>query len=133
MSAAKQVLEEEYGRSIERQRYLHAAKRELEDGFVAEAVTDLIRVVELLSASEELVMRLHAECFAMVEHAGKILALDASLRPTIIKLDTFPAVGPACERGGEIVDYMIGLCSCGQCPTPRPDWAAQAPRKADEG
>jgi hypothetical protein len=31
-------------------------------------------------------------------------------------------IGPACERGGEIVDYTIGLCSCGQCPTPRADW-----------
>lgn len=31
--------------------------------------------------------------------------------------------GMACERGGEIVDYTIGLCSCGKCPVPRPDWA----------
>lgn len=32
-----------------------------------------------------------------------------------------------CPRGGEIVDYCIGLCSCGECPTPRPDWEPQAP------
>lgn len=83
MGDAKQVLDEEYRRSIERQRHLRAAKRELDDGFVAEAMTDLIRVVEMLSASEERVMRLHAECFAMLEHAGKILALDASLRPVV--------------------------------------------------
>lgn len=38
-----------------------------------------------------------------------------------------PTYGPACPRGGEIVDYCIGLCSCGQCPTPRPDWTDQEP------
>lgn len=27
-----------------------------------------------------------------------------------------------CENGGEIVDASIGLCSCGKCPTPRPDY-----------
>lgn len=26
-----------------------------------------------------------------------------------------------CPNGGEIVDYKLGLCSCGACPTPRPD------------
>lgn len=30
-----------------------------------------------------------------------------------------------CEHGGEIVDYTIGLCSCGECPTPRPGWVAK--------
>jgi hypothetical protein len=38
--------------------------------------------------------------------------------------DREPTIGPPCERGGEIVDYTIGLCSCGQCQTPRPDWAS---------
>lgn len=32
-----------------------------------------------------------------------------------------------CPRGGEIVDYCIGLCSCGECPTPRPDWSDGEP------
>lgn len=88
MGDAKDVLYEEHHRSIERQRFMHHAKRELDDGFIMEAMTDLIHVVELLSASEDRVMRLHAECFAMLEHAGKILALDASLRPVIVKLET---------------------------------------------
>jgi hypothetical protein len=34
------------------------------------------------------VMQLHAECVSMVEHAGKILALDASLRPVVIHMAT---------------------------------------------
>lgn len=99
MSDAKDVLDEEHHRSIERQRFLHHAKRELDDGFIMEAMTDLIHVVELLSASEDRVMRLHAECFAMLEHAGKILALDASLRPVVVKLETEMPDGSE-ERGG---------------------------------
>lgn len=30
-----------------------------------------------------------------------------------------------CENGGEIVYASIGLCSCGKCPTPRPDYRKQ--------
>lgn len=29
-----------------------------------------------------------------------------------------PRVWGNCPRGGEIVDYTIGLCSCGECPIP---------------
>lgn len=35
--------------------------------------------------------------------------------------------GTACPRGGEIVDYTIGLCSCMECPTPRPDFVPREP------
>ena len=88
MTTAKQVLEEQYHRSLIRQKLLHGAKRELEDGFVSEAVSDLLRVVEMLSDSEERVMRLHAECFAMLEQASKILELDAMRRPVVIHMST---------------------------------------------
>jgi hypothetical protein len=86
MSNAKQVLEEEYHRNIARQRVIHQAREALRAGDLSEAVINILRVVEMLSASEERVMRLHAECHAMVEHAGKILELDATLRPVIIQL-----------------------------------------------
>ncbi len=95
MGDAHAVLAEEYHRSEMRRDLLHRAKRELADGFLAEAIHDLLHAVEMLSNSEERVMRLHAECYSMIEHAGKILALDAMKRPVVIQLD-----GPS-ERHGE--------------------------------
>jgi hypothetical protein len=85
---AKEVLEEEYALMRARHELLHHAKQELRDGFVAEAVYDLISVVRMLSDSEERVMRLHAECAAMLKQAGKILELDAMRRPVVIQLAT---------------------------------------------
>lgn len=40
------------------------------------------------------------------------------------RVATMQAAG-LCPRGGEIVDYTIGLCSCMECPTPRPGWVAR--------
>lgn len=40
------------------------------------------------------------------------------------RVATMQAAG-LCPRGGEIVDYTIGLCSCMECPTPRPGWVAK--------
>lgn len=85
--SAKEVFEEEYQRSIARQRIIHQCKERLRDGDVAEAVVDLVRVVEMLSASEERVMRLHAECFAMIEHAGRVLQLHERAKPIVVKLE----------------------------------------------
>jgi hypothetical protein len=96
MTTAKRLLEELYHRSLIRQKLLHGAKRELEDGSVSEAVSDLLCVVEMLSDSEERVMRLHAECFAMLEQAGKILELDAKLRPVVVHVDA-PVPSPSEE------------------------------------
>jgi hypothetical protein len=33
-----------------------------------------------------------------------------------------PRLRSSCPRGGEVVDYTIGLCSCGECPTPCDGW-----------
>lgn len=52
----------------------------------------------------------------------------ASVSPPL----SFPTIGPACPRGGEIVDYCIGLCSCGECPTPRPDFELPASDGRDQ-
>lgn len=35
---------------------------------------------------------------------------------------------PLCPQGGEIVDYAIGLCSCGTCPTPAPHFTPRQKR-----
>ena len=85
MGDAKAVLEEEYRRNIERQRLLRKVRIDLEDGNVAEAVDVLAHVVEMLSASEERVMRLHAECYAMIEHAGRVLQLHEMSRHVVIQ------------------------------------------------
>jgi predicted house-cleaning noncanonical NTP pyrophosphatase (MazG superfamily) len=84
---ATNALLEEHHRAHVRQRLLEDVKEALRDGRVVDAVDDLIRVVEMLSDSEERVMRLHAECVAILEHGQKILALDQSLRPVIIKIE----------------------------------------------
>jgi hypothetical protein len=83
----KLYLEELHSRAEYRKDLLHRARRELEDGFIAEALGDLLHVVESLSASEERVMQLRAECFSMLEHSAKILDLDQRLRPIVISAD----------------------------------------------
>jgi hypothetical protein len=40
------------------------------------------------------------------------------------RVRTMQAAG-LCPRGGEIVDFTIGMCSCMECPTPRPGWVAK--------
>lgn len=92
------VLEEEYQRSIARQKVIHQAKEHLrryrfegpDPNVLYDAMIDIVRVVDMLSASEERTMRLHAECHAMLEQGAKILTLDASLRPVIVKVTEGP-------------------------------------------
>lgn len=104
MSTAKpkpsEVLEEECGRSLERRRLLHQASKELQDGFLAEALHDLLRAVEMLSASEERVMQLYAECHAMIAHCGKILETDAMRRPVVLQVEAASLL-PGEESGGK--------------------------------
>lgn len=73
-------------RNYQRHCLLKRTHGSLADGRITDAIKDLILVVELLSLSEERVTRLHAECASMLEQAGKILELDASLRPVIVQL-----------------------------------------------
>ena len=50
------------------------------------------------------------------------LAMDrANLVLALERINNMRNAG-LCENGGEIVDASIGLCSCGKCPTPRPDY-----------
>ncbi len=84
MNNPKQFFEEECGRGRERARLLMMVRERLDRGDTVYAIGTLALIVEMLSASEDRVIRLHAECLAMVEHAGKILALDAARRPIII-------------------------------------------------
>jgi hypothetical protein len=67
-----------------RRELLDSARRELQDGFLAEAIGDLLQCVRPLSHAEETVMQVHAECVAMIESSRKVLELDASLRPVQI-------------------------------------------------
>jgi len=41
--------------------------------------------------------------------------------PVLSAINAMRAAG-LCPRGGEIVDFTTGMCSCGECPTPRPGW-----------
>ncbi len=86
MTTAKQVLEEEYTRSMARDRLLHDARERMKRSDHDGALFDVIHVISMLSDSEKRVMQVHAECVAMLEHASKILSLDASLRPVIIQI-----------------------------------------------
>lgn len=81
-----QVLEEEHHRSTARRRLLERAVDRIREGMTAHAVKDLICAVEMLNDSEDRVMRLHAECYAMIQETRKVLALDASLRPVVIRI-----------------------------------------------
>jgi len=100
MSMKAAMIEEMYCRSQMRQELLHQAKVTMrryageppDPNTLYDALYDISKVVEMLSASEDRVMQLHAECVSMLEHAGKILQLDASLRPIIV-------TGPAQPKG----------------------------------
>lgn len=87
MSTAREVLAEEYDRSLVRQEYLEKIRKSLEGSDHEGALIYIHRVLQVLSHSEDRVMRLHAECVAMLEQAGKILELDASLRPVIVNIE----------------------------------------------
>ncbi len=94
-SKAPLSLQEETYFAQARRHHLEAAQeclnrygREAPDpDILFDALLELKAVVEMLSTGEERVIRLHAECVAMIEQAGKILALDASLRPVIVKVE----------------------------------------------
>jgi hypothetical protein len=81
---AAAVLEEEYERSIARQRTIWEAKEAIRKGDLATADVYILRAVEMLSASEDRVMRLHAECVSMLEHAGRILTHYEATRPLVV-------------------------------------------------
>lgn len=64
---------------------------------------------------------------------SRVLTVSPDEAGTVSNLsDTEETIGPACPRGGEIVDYCIGLCSCGECPTPRPDFELPASDGRDQ-
>lgn len=86
-SQAMQVLNEEHGRLMHRRRLLERAKDMVCTADFGEAIDMVVLALESVTDSEERVLRVHAECVAMLEQAGRILALDASLRPSVIMLD----------------------------------------------
>lgn len=53
------------------------------------------------------------------EPSGLLAKAEAGqAQPTPAQRPGRPRVWGNCPRGGEIVDYTIGLCSCGECPIP---------------
>lgn len=81
------ILQEEYTRSIARAQLLTDARERLRRGDLDGALYNVLHVVDMLSDAENRILRVHAECVSILEQGRKILELDASLRPVIVKLD----------------------------------------------
>ena len=81
------VAEELFQAMLVRQRLLESASRELHDGFVSEAVRDLIDLLRFFQRQDERVIQLHAECHGLIAHCTKVLALAQDARPRTVILE----------------------------------------------
>ena len=91
---ARQALQQEALAITHRRWLLATAATSAAAGDIDDALRMLVQAVRSVTDAEERVVRLHAECVNMLEHAGKILALDAALRPVVLHVE-----GPIGERG----------------------------------
>ncbi len=76
--------EELHGRMMVRARLIDRARQELHDGFIAEAVNDVLAVLDHVQENEVRLLELHAECHGLIEYCRKVLAQEAMRRPVSI-------------------------------------------------
>ena len=73
-------------RIVDRRRVLDEARMYINAGETDKALMALLDFCERVQRFDEATTRLHRECLAMVEQSRKVLELDASRRPVVIKI-----------------------------------------------
>lgn len=90
---ARRTLDELSNSMMVRQRFLESARRELRDGFVSEALHDIVAMLDHFQDNERRLLELHAECRGMIELCQKAIASEELRRPMVVTLNGGNAPG----------------------------------------